>query len=117
MIAKIKAILRRSYNFINDIRYFEFEGVYLSESKLSYNSKDISLTKTELMILEELFKAQGGVVSREKIMDKCWQSDDFIDDNTLAVNMTMLRKKLSSINLNNFIETKKGIGYMLRVPD
>lgn len=115
MIAKIQAILRRCYNFSNEISYIEFGNVqlYLLEAKLTYQNNEAPLTKTELMILEELFKAQGNIVSREKIMDRCWQSDNFIDDNTLAVNMTRVRKKLSAIGLENFISTKKGVGYML----
>lgn len=117
MIAKIQAILRRSYNFSNEIRYLEFGNVrlHLLESKVIFENKETSLTKTELLILEELFRAQGNIVSREKIMDKCWQSDNFIDDNTLAVNMTRVRKKLSMIGLESFIITKKGMGYMLAI--
>ena len=74
----------------------------------------MSLTKTELLIAQSLFKAQGGVASRESLMDRCWQNDNFIDDNTLAVNINRLRKKLSQIGLEGLIETKKGIGYYLR---
>lgn len=115
MIAKIQAILRRSYDFSLEIAFLEFgkAKLHLSESKMIFASREISLTKTELMILEELFRAQGQIVSREKMMDRCWQSDQFIDDNTLAVNMTRLRKKLLELGLQDFITTKKGLGYML----
>ena len=75
--------------------------------------KAAELTRTELMILETLFKDRGAVSKRDKIMDKCWQEENFIDDNTLAVNMTRLRKKLAEIGLDDFIQTKKGIGYFL----
>ncbi|MDY2794980.1 response regulator transcription factor [Peptostreptococcus porci] len=114
-IAKIQAMLRRSYNFINDIDYLSFGKIQLilSETKVDFSGMNVDLTKTEMMILESLFKEQGGVVSREKIMDRCWQGDNFIDDNTLAVNVTRLRKKLSSIGLDGLVMTKKGYGYYL----
>ena len=66
-----------------------------------------------MLIAESLFKEQGAVSLREKIMDRCWQNDNFIDDNTLAVNIARLRKKLTQIGLKGFIETKKGAGYFL----
>lgn len=114
-IAKIQAMLRRSYNFVNDIDYLSFGKIQLilSETKVDFSGMNVDLTKTEMMILESLFKEQGGVVSREKIMDRCWQGDNFIDDNTLAVNVTRLRKKLSSIGLDGLVMTKKGYGYYL----
>ena len=114
-IAKIQAMLRRSYNFINDIDYLSFGKIQLilSETKVDFSGMNVDLTKTEMMILESLFKEQGGVVSREKIMDRCWQGDSFIDDNTLAVNVTRLRKKLSSIGLDGLVMTKKVYGYYL----
>lgn len=114
-IAKIKAILRRTYNFTNEMDYLRFERVSLniSECRIIYSNKDAELTKTEMLISEALFKEQGAVATREKIMDKCWQNDNFIDDNTLAVNIARLRKKLKKIGLDGFIETKKGSGYFL----
>lgn len=114
-IAKIQAMLRRSYNFVNDIDYLSFGKIQLilSEAKVDFSGMNVDLTKTEMMILESLFKEQGAVVSREKIMDRCWQGDNFIDDNTLAVNVTRLRKKLSSIGLDGLVMTKKGYGYYL----
>lgn len=115
LIAKIKALLRRSYEFMKESDYLEFSGVRLlcSEVALLYSDKRMELTKTELLILEALFKAGGGVAKRADIMDRCWQEDSFIDDNTLAVNMNRLRKKLSQIGLEQFIGTKKGLGYYL----
>ena len=71
------------------------------------------MTRTELLILECLFLAKGYIAKRESIIEHCWQSDQFIDDNTLAVNMTRLRKKLTKIGLSDFIMTKKGVGYYL----
>ena len=113
--AKIVAILRRSYDFTEETDYLVFGNVklLLSAAKLEFMGKVAELTRTELMILETLFKDKGAVSKRDKIMDKCWQEENFIDDNTLAVNMTRLRKKLAEIGLDDFIQTKKGIGYFL----
>lgn len=118
-LAKIKAILRRSYDFVNSVDFLSFGEVYLfmDENKLKFNEKEISLTNTENIILRVLFRAKGQVVKREAIMEKCWHGDDYIDDNTLAVNITRLRKKLSDINLKDFIQTKKGQGYYLNLSD
>ena len=113
--AKIVALLRRSYDFVEETDYLIFGNVklLLSAAKLEFMGKVAELTRTELMILETLFKDRGAVSKRDKIMDKCWQEENFIDDNTLAVNMTRLRKKLAEIGLDDFIQTKKGIGYFL----
>ena len=113
--AKIVALLRRSYDFAEETDYLTFGNVklLLSAAKLEFMGKVAELTRTELMILETLFKDKGAVSKRDKIMDKCWQEENFIDDNTLAVNMTRLRKKLAEIGLDDFIQTKKGIGYFL----
>ena len=113
--AKIVALLRRSYDFAEETDYLTFGNVklLLSAAKLEFMGRVAELTRTELMILETLFKDRGAVSKRDKIMDKCWQEENFIDDNTLAVNMTRLRKKLAEIGLDDFIQTKKGIGYFL----
>lgn len=114
--AKIQAVLRRSYNFVNEIEYLEFKDVhlYISENRIKYCEKSADLTKTELLIMDSLFRKQGGIAKREEIMDKCWQNNKFIDDNTLAVNITRLRKKLHNIGLSDFIRTKKGSGYFIK---
>ena len=114
--AKIQALLRRAYDYAVDMDHLSFSDctLNLGAATLSFNAQTIELTRTELMILETLFRAKGEIARREAIIDYCWQSDNFIDDNTLAVNMTRLRKKLSSIGLETFIVTKKGIGYYLR---
>jgi len=114
-IAKVQAMLRRTYDYLLDNKVLTFKQVCLDVNKsfLSYHQKTIELTKIELQIMEELFLAQGSIVKKEKIMDRCWQGDDYIDINTLAVNINRLRKKLKSINLCEFIKTKKGIGYYL----
>lgn len=114
-IAKIQALLRRAYDFSDQKSSIHFGSVelYAEEARLSYQEDIIELTRTELQILLELFEKNGSFATRESIMERCWQGDEYIDDNTLAVNMTRLRKKLKSIGLNNFIETKKNVGYRL----
>lgn len=114
--AKVQALLRRTYNYHQEETLLSFHDVYLSIStaKISYQDKEISLTHTELLIMESLFRNQGKIVSREKIIDTCWQGNNFIDDNTLAVNITRLRKKLIILSLDSLIQTKKGNGYFLQ---
>ena len=114
--AKIEAILRRVYGLGGMGNYIEFNGVkfHQGQGKLEYGDEIIELTRTEMIILQELFSAQGGWVSRQSIMESCWQGEDFIDDNTLAVNVTRLRKKLREIGLEDYIVTKKGVGYGLK---
>lgn len=114
--AKIQAILRRTYDYVvkhDKMIYGDF-SLNLSAAKLEGPDIQIDLTRTELLILEALFAFKGGVARREDIMNHCWQGDDFIDDNTLAVNITRLRKKLDAARLPHFIQTKKGIGYALQ---
>lgn len=115
-IAKIQAILRRTYDYTLDsdkLAYGELT-LNLSSAKLEGDEFSLSLTRTELLILDILFNMKGQIAKREDIVNHCWQGDDFIDDNTLAVNMTRLRKKLAGVGLDEFIQTKKGIGYYLQ---
>lgn len=115
-IAKIQAILRRTYDYTLDsdkLVYGELT-LNLSSAKLEGEEFSLSLTRTELLILDILFNMKGQIAKREDIINHCWQGDDFIDDNTLAVNMTRLRKKLAGVGLDEFIQTKKGIGYYLQ---
>ena len=115
-IAKIQAILRRTYDYALDsdkLAYGELT-LNLSSAKLEGEEFSLSLTRTELLILDILFNMKGQIAKREDIINHCWQGDDFIDDNTLAVNMTRLRKKLAGVGLDEFIKTKKGIGYYLQ---
>ncbi len=114
--AKIDAILRRTYGMTMTDGSMTYEGADFNSGKgiLTYGDEEIELTRTEMMILSELFSAQGGIVTRQSIIERCWQGEDFIDDNTLAVNMTRLRKKLRDIGLDDFIITKKGVGYGLK---
>lgn len=115
LTAKIQAILRRTYSFGTPGNVLEYKGIVLSPSRctLTWNGNDIDLTKNELRILEILMEHAGKVVSRDAIMTKLWESDSFIDDNTLTVNITRLRRKLEKEGLKEFIITKKGLGYMV----
>ncbi|HHB2404848.1 TPA: winged helix-turn-helix domain-containing protein, partial [Staphylococcus aureus] len=83
----------------------------LDAAKLKFNEETIDLTHTELQIMHSLFQNKGKFVSRNALIEKCWESEHFIDDNTLAVNITRLRKKLQKLGLTDFIETKKNVGY------
>lgn len=113
--AKVQAMLRRTYDFGAPSSLLGHKGVILnlSAASLEANGETIDLTKNEFRILHLLFEQKGRVVSREAIMQHLWNSDCFIDDNTLAVNMTRLRRKLEEAGLHDFIVTKKGIGYAL----
>ncbi len=115
LIAKIQAILRRVYSAEKKADLINYGAVNfkIGQGSLLYNGQEVNLTKTEMMIISSLMQAGGNVVDRTAIIEKCWHGDDFIDDNTLAVNITRLRKKLKAIGLTDFIMTKKGIGYYL----
>lgn len=116
LIAKIQAVMRRSYDLApeqtNELVYGSVI-LNLLDMTLSYQQKELVLTKNDFCILKTLFLDPGHLVSRESLMEALWDSDYFIDDNTLTVNVGRLRKKLSSIGLGDLIKTKKGIGYGL----
>lgn len=116
LLAKIQGLLRRSYESGKDQSLLEYRGVILNlkAMDLVYQGEVVSLTKNEFQILQVLFERAGNIVSREDLMKELWNSDFFIDDNTLSVNVARLRKKLEAVGLKNFIETKKGVGYGLR---
>ena len=116
LLAKIQGLLRRSYEFGKDQSLLEYMGVILNlkAMDLVYQGEVVSLTKNEFQILQVLFDYAGNIVSREDFMKELWNSDFFIDDNTLSVNVARLRKKLEAVGLKDFIETKKGVGYGLR---
>ena len=113
--AKVQAILRRAYSFGAGANLLEHDGVILNlgSSTLDYQGKTLDLTKNELRILNLLFSRSGQVVARDAIMQMLWENDDFVDDNTLTVNINRLRRKLESAGLKNMIVTKKGQGYMV----
>ena len=116
LLAKIQGLLRRSYEFGKDQSLLEYMGVILNlkAMDLVYQGEVVSMTKNEFQILQVLFERSGNIVSREDLMKELWNSDFFIDDNTLSVNVARLRKKLEAVGLKDFIETKKGVGYGLR---
>jgi DNA-binding response OmpR family regulator len=115
MIAKIQAILRRTYDMGNKIPVLEHKGAILNlnDTTLRYNGERLELTKNEFRILQTLLENKGKVVSRDTLMTKLWQMDCYVEENTLTVNVTRLRKKLDSIGLCDFIKTKVGSGYII----
>lgn len=115
LIAKIQALLRRTYSFGESSPVLEHRGALLNtgDNSLSYQGKSIGLSKNEYRILLVLMKNKGKVVSREKLMEALWQTDEFVDENALTVNVGRLRKKLEAAGLAGFIETKFGVGYLV----
>ena len=115
LAAKVQALLRRAYSFGKASGILEHCGAILNPGSgiLSWNGEQVELTRNELRILQILFENAGKTVSRDAMMMKLWENDSFIDDNTLTVNITRLRRKLDGIGLKEFILTKRGIGYML----
>ncbi len=115
LMAKMQAILRRSYDFTNETNILQHREAFLNleDNSLSYKNEKLILTKNEYRILYTLMKQKNKVVSREKLMEELWQTDSFVDENTLTVNINRLRKKLNEIGLENFISTKFGIGYII----
>lgn len=115
LIAKIQALLRRTYDFAGTMPILEHRGAFLNmeSSTLTYGDASIELTKNEHRILSLLMEHKGQIVSRERLMDALWESDCYVDDNTLTVNIGRLRKKLEAYGLSDFIQTKFGVGYYI----
>lgn len=114
LMAKIQALLRRTYDFSQGPGTLEAWGAVLfPDASLSFQGSRLELSKNEYRILEALMEQQGRVVSREALMQKLWETDSYVDENTLTVNITRLRRKLSSIGLDDLIATKKGMGYLI----
>ena len=116
LLAKIASVLRRSTALETASDKIDCNAFILNISKSLIEKDDvkIELTKNELKILHFLVQRRGKIVSREDIMEYLWDSESFIDDNTLTVNMTRLRNKLDQIGLKELIETKRGQGYILK---
>ena len=115
MMAKIQALLRRSYDMAGRIPVLEHRGAVLNlnSTALTFQGRQVELTKNEFRILQTLLENKGKVVSRDTLMTKLWQMDAYVEENTLTVNVTRLRKKLENAGLENFITTKVGSGYII----
>lgn len=115
LMAKIQAMLRRTYDFSKGVPVLEHRGALLNtgDNTLVYEDEKINLTKNEYRILLTLMQDKGKVVSREKLMQLLWETDSFVDENTLTVNVGRLRKKLEAAGLQDFITTKFGVGYII----
>lgn len=113
--AKILALLRRTYSFAVTTNLIEYKGAILNlaDTTMTAGGIHIDLTKNEFRILQKLFENRGQIVSREELMKHLWNSECFVDDNTLSVNMTRIRKKLAEAGYEDFIVTKKGEGYLV----
>ena len=116
LMAKINAMLRRTYDFTGISPVLEHRGAVLNtgDNTLTFEGKGIPLSKNEYRILLTLLENKGTVVSRERLMEKLWQTDSFVDENTLTVNVGRLRKKLDGAGLTGFIETRFGVGYLVK---
>ena len=115
LTAKVQAVLRRTYDMSGKVPILEHRGAVLNlyDTTLTYEGEKISLTKNEFRILQTLMENKGRLVSRDTLMTKLWETDDYIEENTLTVNIARLRKKLENAGLKNFITTKVGGGYIL----
>lgn len=116
LIAKMQALLRRTYDFAGAVPVLEHRGALLNtgDGTLRYQGENIALTKNEYRILLALMESKGRVVSRERLMERLWETDSFVDENTLTVNVNRLRKKLDAAGLAGFITTKFGVGYLIQ---
>ena len=115
LTAKVQAMLRRTYEFAGQSRLLEHRGAVLNvdDATLTIAGNKLPLTRNEQRILQTLLENKGRIVSRDHLMLRLWESDSYVDDNTLTVNMTRLRKKLEENGLTDFITTKKGSGYLI----
>lgn len=115
LMAKIQALLRRTYDFASAMPLLEHRGALLNtgDHTLTYGEEKLALSKNEYLILHLLMENKGKVVSREKLMEQIWQTEDFVDENTLSVNVNRLRKRLDAAGLEGFITTKFGVGYLI----
>ena len=115
LIARIQALLRRTYDYGIQTDLLEHKGAVLNtgDATLRYQDQVIELTKNEYRILRTLLESRGKVVSRERLMERLWETDSYVDENTLSVNVNRLRKKLDGAGLTGFITTKIGMGYLI----
>ena len=115
LTAKIQALLRRTYDYGIQTEILEHRGAVLNtgDATLRYEGRVLELTKNEYRILRTLMESRGKVVSRERLMERLWETDSYVDENTLSVNVNRLRKKLDGAGLTGFITTKIGMGYLI----
>ena len=115
LVAKMQALLRRSYDFVQAAPALTCRGAQLctDDQTLQFGAEKIALSKNEYRILLCLMEQKGKVVSRERLMERLWESEAFVDENTLTVNVNRLRKKLAAAGLADFITTKFGVGYLV----
>lgn len=119
LIAKVQALIRRTYAYSREMDVLTARGVFFhpEEGRVSYDGRDIELTRNENRILTLLMQSKNRTVTRGKIMKRLWESDSFIDENTLSVNVNRLRAKLEEIGIKDFIRTRKGEGYAIHDED
>lgn len=114
LLARINSVLKRVYSKeVQESMVYKDLVLNLSNGTISNKDNTLNLTKNEIKILSYLIKNKGKIISRENLMEYLWNDDFFVDDNTLSVNITRLRKKIESIGLKNPIETRRGLGYIM----
>ena len=115
LVAQIKAVLRRCYDYVEQVPTYTCRGAVFhpADATMEYQGQRLSLTKNDCRILQTLLEHKGSLVSRDTLMMRLWETDSFIDENTLTVNIARLRRKLDGLGLTDLIVTKKGMGYML----
>ncbi len=115
LLARISSLLKRTYGnpVVSEVLTYKGLSLNLANGSMKFENQSMELTKNELKILACLLKNQGQIVSREMLMEQLWKSDLFVDDNTLSVNVTRLRRKLEEIGLSGAIETRRGLGYIM----
>lgn len=116
LLAKVQALLRRTYDFADSVPVLEHRGALLNtgDATLTHEGRSIPLSKNEYRILLTLMQQKGKVVSRERLMEALWATDSFVDENTLSVNVNRLRKRLDAAGLTDFISTQHGVGYIIK---
>ena len=115
LVAKLKAVLRRCYDYVEQVPTYTCRGAVFhpADATMEYQGQRLSLTKNDCRILQTLLEHKGSLVSRDTLMMRLWETDSFIDENTLTVNIARLRRKLDGLGLTDLIVTKKGMGYMI----
>ena len=114
LMAKVRSLLRRCYDMASEpVLVCRGARLHSGDQKLDYNGQTVELTKNEYRILSCLMESGGRVVSREKLMERLWETDSFVDENTLTVNVNRLRRKLAAAGLEDFIATRHGVGYII----